>query len=331
MKKYLSEIFNNIPTHLRGVAQRLLGGGKLVFQEGFYLKTALISASLIGYLYYWLFTQTSTIPDFIRMTRDGDFGPYSLVFAIIYWTTTILTILLFGLSVSILVWLWRNSLFRKVYFSFNLLGAVTGAFASACPICGAFLFSLIGVSSGLAIFPFKGLELKIISFVLILTSVILALHKISTIPDCSECQGATLTHSKKRTLNIPLEKALLPALTILFLVNQYYINDIAAKVGLAPKTNLLQTIFQIKSKPTYTIIAPKLNPDGKITSLVEQPTISEVPANPKTKNALADAKVVMIATGKPSYAPEDVSFDNPVNAQNKWGVYEKSIKLNEEQ
>lgn len=76
-----------------------------------------------------------------------------------------------------------------------------------------------------------------------------------------------------------------------------------------------------------TIIAPKLNPDGKTTSLVEQPTITEVAANPNSGDALADAKVVMQATGKPFYAPDDISFDDPINAQKKWGAFEKSISL----
>ena len=38
----------------------------------------------------------------------------------------------------------------------------------------------------------------------------------------------------------------------------------------------------------------------------------------------------VIAAGKPFYAPDDISFDDPINAQKKWGVYENSITLSED-
>lgn len=104
----------------------------------------------------------------------------------------------------------------------------------------------------------------------------------------------------------------------LFLINQLLMAQVSAAMGITQQKGLVAT---------YTIIAPKINPDGKTTSLVQWPTITEVPANPNSGNVLADAKMVMIAAGKPFYAPDDVSFDDPINAQKKWGVYETSIKL----
>src|SRR3990172_11700903 len=102
-------------------------------------------------------------------------------------------------------------------------------------------------------------------------------------------------------------------------------------MGMVANKGLVAQLLGIKTRSTYTIIAPKINPDKKTTSLAEWPTITEVMANPCSGNALADAKVVMIATGKLFYAPDDISFDDPINAQNKWGDYETSIRLPTEQ
>ena len=54
-------------------------------------------------------------------------------------------------------------------------GILTGAFASGCPVCGSLLLPLIGVSSGLTAFPFRGLELKALAVSLMATSTYFAL------------------------------------------------------------------------------------------------------------------------------------------------------------
>lgn len=41
----------------------------------------------------------------------------------------------------------------------TLVGGLVGGFAVACPSCGAFLLSAVGVTTGLAALPFAGLEL----------------------------------------------------------------------------------------------------------------------------------------------------------------------------
>lgn len=136
---------------------------------------------------------------------------------------------------------------------------------------------------------------------------------------------------RKTTYKIlPLQEILIPILIVLFLSNQLMITRISMAMGMTSSRGLVSLLGK-KDSASKTIIAPKINPDGKTTSLVEWPTITEVMANPRSGNALADAKVVMIATGKPFYAPEDIAFDDPVNAQKKWGVFETSIKLTTEQ
>ena len=69
--------------------------------------------------------------------------------------------------------------------SSSVLGVVGGALGSGCPVCGATLIGLLGVSGGLAVLPFKGLELKILSLGLLLFST----YKVSEgIFNCKECK-----------------------------------------------------------------------------------------------------------------------------------------------
>lgn len=107
----------------------------------------------------------------------------------------------------------------------------------------------------------------------------------------------------------------------LFATNQLLLNALMPQ-QMAIGRSTLSSLFGAKAAAAATIIMPKINPDGKTTSLGEQPTITDVPANPKSGNDVADAKVVMIATGKPFYAPDTITFDDPIKAEELWGKYE---------
>ncbi len=308
--------------------KQILNGIKIVFQDKNSLRITTAGSLAIGYVFYWLLTRVTTIPAFFQMVRDGEFGQYSVAYAVIYWVTTLATVGIFGISVSILVWLWRHSLLGKAAGGGNAAGAFIGALGSACPVCGAFLLQALGVGAGMSAFPLQGLEFKFVSLGLIAGSTAIAARRVNRAVDCDECEDITkhqIKPAKTKLVVLPLEKLLVAGLTGLFLVNQLLITQIAAISGL-PTGNVAK-LFGVKTGSATVIIAPKLNPDGKTTSLVEQPTISEVSANPDTGNALSDAKVVMIATGKPFYAPDDIAFDDPINAQKKWGAYEQNIKL----
>lgn len=305
----------------------MIDGIKKVFADEKSWYIAFGAMAILAYGYYWLLSQVTTIPQFISMAQNGDFGPLSGLFAVLYWITTILTIPLLGISAASLVWLWQRSTLSKFASGSGAFGVISGAFGSSCPVCGSFLLSLLGVSSGVATLPFQGLELKFASLGLMVGSTAFAARKVHETETCEECEdiGTHNTPSKKRVVVFPLEKAVTSLLIVLFLVNQLLISQVAAMTGLP--TGGGARLFGIKTASAKVIIAPKLNPDGKTTSLVEQPTITEVSANPNSGDALADAKVVMIATGKPFYAPDNIDFDDPINAQKKWGAYENSIKL----
>lgn len=149
----------------------------------------------------------------------------------------------------------------------------------------------------------------------------------------SATRRLTVSSLSRKTgfLIIPLKKIVVSLLIILFLFDQLMIARVTMALGMTSSGGMIASFLGMKAHTSKMIIAPKVNPDGKTTSLGEWPTITDVMGNPHSGNALADAKVVMLATGKPFYAPEDISFDDPVNAQKKWGVFETSIKLSTEQ
>lgn len=313
--------------------KKLFTSLNIVFNEALYKKIALVSSLVIAYISYWLFYRTTTIQTFLGNIKNGDFGEYSYAYGITYIITTVLIIILSGLSIATTFWLFRHSkLGTKQVAGGNIGGLVSAAFAMGCPVCGAFLLSALGIAGGLTIFPLQGLELKFLSLGLLSISSLYGLSKVSKndCKDCSDLQKHMTTQKQvargRRLFVLPIDKIIITVITLLFVINQLFISQIAVVMGIAPQGGLA-SLLGIRQANAYVIIAPKVNPDGRTTSLVEQPTITEVLANPNTGDALADAKAVMIATGKPFYAPEDISFDDPINAQKKWGAYENSIQL----
>ncbi len=151
-----------------------------------------------------------------------------------------------------------------------------------------------------------------------------SMHTINTVS--SHLSGPGRFANADQKTNERMARGVVWLIVAVLAVNQYMMITLAPKASAAHRS-VLSSIFGVKAASAAVIIGPKLNADGKTTSLMEQPTISEVPANPKTGDALADAKVVILAKGKPAYAPDDISFDDPINAQNKWGAYEQSIQL----
>lgn len=272
--------------------------------------------------------------------NNGDFGQYSTLYGVTFIVTTVLIIVLSGISVATAFWLYRHSRLNQTKnIGANFGGLVTAALSMGCPVCGAFLLSAIGVAGGLAVFPLQGLELKFLSLGLLAGSLLYGISKVKAAIHCKDCNdishsvksSATNQKARQRLVMLPLQNILVFSLAGVFLINQILMAQVSAALGMTASSGFVATLLGIQTKSSYTIIAPKINPDGKTTSLVEWSTITEVKAFPNSGDALADAKVVMIATGKPFYAPDDVAFDDPVNAQKKWGVYETSIRLSTEQ
>lgn len=91
------------------------------------------------------------------------------------WTSTILSIItafLFAVSAVMLVFIIKQrKADAKESAPTSIFGAFFGAIASGCPVCGAWLLSLLGIAGSLAVFPFQGLEIKVLAIVLLSISI----------------------------------------------------------------------------------------------------------------------------------------------------------------
>ena len=333
-----------------------------ILKERPYGSIAFMAIALFAILNLWLLTRTTTLPSFLSMAWNGSyFGDWNLgdtaartvglTYAVLFWLMTLFTVLLFGPAVALLYWLFKRSRGGKAREMKMGVGAtVASMFASGCPVCGTFLFSLIGVAGGIGIFPLEGLELKALSLGLMAGSVAFASKRVAAfkvkgcesgvceviVPHSSHvAQGFSpdvrpegLSYSPSAALRGDrMKRGLVWAITILLAVNQFMIGSMVPKASGAKRASGLRALFGAQGAQAREIIAPQLNPDGRTTSLVKQPTISEIPAEPKGLDPVEAAKAVMIPTGVPAYAPPGVSFDDPISAQQIWGSFENSIQL----
>ncbi len=129
----------------------------------FYGLIGIVSFLSLFLLFYWGLRLNASIDNLIRNFYGVPlyFWPYVIL--------TVGTLVLFGINVPLLVYRWRKYGFPKLKgHAGGGLGAIIGVFASACPVCGSTLLSAIGVAGGLTVFPLQGLELKALSFGLML-------------------------------------------------------------------------------------------------------------------------------------------------------------------
>ncbi len=95
-----------------------------------------------------------------------------------YISLTIATAILFGIQMSFLVSQWYTYGIKNIFAqSGSGLGAIVSVIASSCPVCGGTVLSLLATVSGLTFLSSSGLELKIISFVLILIATLYTYRK----------------------------------------------------------------------------------------------------------------------------------------------------------
>lgn len=158
----------------------------------FYVTIGVNAGVALFLLYYWLLLKTSTITAFYYSTQANP------VYMWAYIMTTLATVILFGVSLSLSVYLFRRTRqFAIKDQSGAVLGGTVGAFAAACPVCGAFLLSFVGVSGGLASLPFSGLELKVASLVLIIVSLWFIKKKIKSQRCDSMCPSPESAYYKR--------------------------------------------------------------------------------------------------------------------------------------
>ncbi len=182
-------------------------------------------------------------------------------------------------------------------------GTVAWLFSLGCPSCGALVYSLIGVSAGLAVLPFRGLELKAIA--LLISGY--AVSRIGT-KKAGHTFKASRSKSKvdSKLFNVVMAALLVSAAVMAF--NQYQLMKVAQLMGASA----------LLGGGSATLA----NVDTSQLSSTKQ-TIAAV--FPELKNARSEQDViaVMLPSGTPEYSQQlgGITFDDPVNSLNylaKW-------------
>lgn len=141
----------------------------------FYISLGIAASLGMALIFYLVLNIDSSITSLVYNTKSNPAYFY------IYIVLTILIIILAGINVSLLAHKWSPNLKKTAPTGISSLFHIA---SSACPTCGSWILSLIGVSSGLAAFPFYGLELKAVSFSLMLVPVMISLKEIKNNKIC---------------------------------------------------------------------------------------------------------------------------------------------------
>lgn len=176
-----------------------------------FLVTALVGMLALASFYYWLLLKVSTLETTLdNMAREP---VYLAVIAVLAPAS----LLLFGFNLALSLLLFRaRGGFR--WQGGSLLGAFTGGFAAACPVCGSFLLSVLGVAGGLTVLPFAGLEIWTVSVVIMGVALVGSLRML----DRKTCEPTTGTAACWRLPTVQSRHLILLAILALALsVNLY--------------------------------------------------------------------------------------------------------------
>ncbi len=142
---------------------------KAILRERNYFIAFLMASIFIFAIFYVLTLATVT---------NQSMGIFIMMNGLAYTVSTFILFavisLLFGIYVSLLSFSIKTRLKRRV--SKSILGTgglIAGIFGAGCPMCGSAIFALFGMPLALFLLPFKGLELRALSLLLLGLSVYL--------------------------------------------------------------------------------------------------------------------------------------------------------------
>jgi len=139
-----------------------------------------IKSILLNWKYFLIFLMTTLIGFFIMYkfslatVADKSLGLFVMMSGVndtfINLLLLFIIAVLFGVFAALFV--YKIKIVRQTSSTgiLGTLGITVGLFSAGCPTCGAFLFSMIGMPLALFYLPFKGLELKVLSILMLLIS-----------------------------------------------------------------------------------------------------------------------------------------------------------------
>lgn len=146
-----------------------------------YAIIALTAAIIMASISYYLTIVNVAFHSFaILLQMDGP------LFTTVSFGLSLAISALFGIYISLFVFrrdLIKDSKNTKPILS-GIGGTITGVIAAACPTCGAPLLALFGAPLALMSLPFQGLEIKVLSILLLFLSVYLLAESIEKKLSC---------------------------------------------------------------------------------------------------------------------------------------------------
>ena len=141
--------------------------------------------------YYLLLTRTTSLH---RLVNAAAQVPAYLP---IQLSLILVTTALFGANFAVFMLLTHSRRASSTQAG-SIVGGIVGAFGAGCPACGAYLFSLLGISGGLAILPFGGLELWAVSSLLMAIALTSSLRRLDEACSADEAGCPVLSEPSRR-------------------------------------------------------------------------------------------------------------------------------------
>ena len=176
-----------------------------------YAGAAAIALLLV---YYLLLTRVTTLHRLVDAAAQVPaYLPVQLLLVVA-------TTALFGANFAVFVLLTRARRALSTQAG-SIVGGLVGAFGAGCPACGAYLFSLVGVSGGLALLPFGGLELWALSSLLMAATLTSSLRRLDEACGAGEAACPMLPDPSRRQTFVAVGAALTLSLALIGAVALY--------------------------------------------------------------------------------------------------------------
>lgn len=163
----------------------------LVFSKQVYIFSAISISAFLFFLFIFL----TNMPLFLQAWSVGGFALFPKVSLNII--NTILSVsgnlalslmvavaLAGGINISMIAFKFLATRNREINL-FSIGGLIGSAFGAGCPACSTSLLSILGVTGGLSILPFKGIEFTFSGLIILLISLYFIAKSIS---NCEECK-----------------------------------------------------------------------------------------------------------------------------------------------
>ena len=253
-------------------------------------------------LYLTLANTSSNLAKYLEM-NDAFYSVFSI-------STLALYIPLSSLLFSNVLFTWVQSRSSNSTSAQGFLGIFANLFSMGCVSCGAFLYSLLGISGGLAALPFNGLGVRLLSL-LILIYASLKLYK-------SECKSCYITPDTSTPPTTLFSNAQVLPIVFLGLLT----------IGLTGyvRYNTANLSVQVGAISSYNFAGSSLdlNVDlSKSTSTAETLLL----VFPELKNGV-DIMSEIFPQGTPEYSAAlgGVSFDDPITSLEYLSKWYYSLK-----